>query len=78
MRIGGDPMNKLVRCFLSEEDGLGTVEIVVIIAVLVGIALIFRDAIIKFVTDIMKSVFASDSITTDVQSELIRQNNQIN
>jgi hypothetical protein len=54
------------------------VEIVVIIAVLVGIALIFRDAIIKFVTDIMKSVFASDSITTDVQSDLIRQNNQIN
>ncbi|HOQ08131.1 MAG TPA: Flp1 family type IVb pilin [Clostridiales bacterium] len=71
-------MNKLVRSFLSEEDGLGTVEIVVIIAVLVGIALIFRDAIIKFVTDIMKSIFASDSITNDVNSQLIRQSNQIN
>ncbi|NLH97078.1 MAG: hypothetical protein GX477_07050 [Clostridiaceae bacterium] len=70
-------MNKLVRNFLSEEDGLGTVEIVVIIAVLVGIALIFRDAIIKFVTDIMKSIFAGDSITNDVNSQLIRQNNQI-
>ena len=52
-------------------------EIVVIIAVLVGIALIFRDAIIKFVTDIMKSIFAGDSITNDVNSQLIRQNNQI-
>ncbi|HOJ80336.1 MAG TPA: Flp1 family type IVb pilin [Clostridiales bacterium] len=71
-------MNKLVKSFLSEEDGLGTVEIVVIIAVLVGIALIFRDAIIKFVTDIMKSIFASDSVTNDVNSQLIRQNNQIN
>lgn len=71
-------MNKLVRSVLSEEDGLGTVEIVVIIAVLVGIALIFRDAIIKFVTDIMKSIFASDSITNDVNSQLIRQSNQIN
>ena len=68
---------KMLKCFLSEEDGLGTVEIVVIIAVLVGIALIFRDAIIKFVTDIMKSIFASDSITNDVNTELIRQNNQI-
>ena len=71
-------MNKLVRCFLSEEDGLGTVEIVVIIAVLVGIALIFRDANIKFVTDIMKNDLARDSKTTDVQNDLIRQNNQIN
>ncbi|NMA34167.1 MAG: hypothetical protein GX940_06400 [Clostridiaceae bacterium] len=70
-------MRKMLKCFLSEEDGLGTVEIVVIIAVLVGIALIFRDAIIKFVTDIMKSIFASDSITNDVNTELIRQNNQI-
>jgi len=78
MRIGGGMMNKLVKSFLSEEDGLGTVEIVVIIAVLVGIALIFRDAIIKFVTDIMKSIFASDSVTNDVNSQLIRQNNQIN
>ena len=67
MKIGGGMMNKLVREFpSSEEDGLGTVEIVVIIAVLVGIALIFRDAIIKFVTDIMKSIFAGDSITNDV------------
>ena len=63
---------------MSEEDGLGTVEIVIIIAVLVGIALIFRDAIIKFVTDIMKSIFADDSITTDINSNNIREGNQIN
>lgn len=68
----------LVKRFLKEEDGLGTVEIVVIIAVLVGIALIFRDAIIKFVTDIMKSVFADDTITRDVDSGNIRQGNKVN
>ncbi len=68
----------LIRSFLKEEDGLGTVEIVVIIAVLVGIALIFRDAIIKFVTDIMKSVFADDTITKDVNSSGIRQGNKVN
>ena len=71
-------MKNLLKSFLMEEDGLGTVEIVVIIAVLVGIALIFRDAIIKFVTDIMKSVFADDSITKDVDSGNIRNENKIN
>ncbi|MGI6668126.1 MAG: Flp1 family type IVb pilin [Acetivibrionales bacterium] len=71
-------MKNLLKSFMSEEDGLGTVEIVIIIAVLVGIALIFRDAIIKFVTDIMKSVFADDSITTDINSSNIREGNQIN
>lgn len=71
-------MLKLVKSFLKEEDGLGTVEIVVIIAVLVGIALIFRDAIIKFVTDIMKSVFADDTITKDIDSTNIRQGNKVN
>lgn len=71
-------MKNLLKTFMSEEDGLGTVEIVIIIAVLVGIALIFRDAIIKFVTDIMKSVFADDSITRDINSSNIREGNQIN
>jgi len=70
-------MNRLVRKFMSEEDGLGTVEIVIIIAVLVGIALIFRDAIINFVTRIMESIFADQNITNDINSNNIRQNYQI-
>lgn len=71
-------MLKMLESFLKEEDGLGTVEIVVIIAVLVGIALIFRDAIIKFVTEIMKSVFGDDTITNDINSNNIREQNQVN
>lgn len=70
-------MADLVKRFLKEEDGLGTVEIVIIIAVLVGIALIFRDAIIKFVTGIMENVFADDSIIKDVDSGSIRNQNKI-
>jgi len=73
-----DDMLKMLKNFIKDEDGMGTVEIVVIIAVLVGIALIFRDAIIKFVTDIMRSVFADDSITNDVNSIKIREQNKIN
>jgi len=71
-------MMGLLKSFIKEEEGLGTVEIVVIIAVLVGIALIFRDAIIKFATGIMKSVFAEDSITNDVNSSSIRDQNRVN
>lgn len=71
-------MPELIKNFLKEEDGLGTVEIVVIIAVLVGIALIFRDAIIKFVTGIMSNVFGDDSIISDINSSNIRQQNQVN
>lgn len=56
---------------------MGTVEIVIIVAVLVGIALIFRDAIIRFITDIMSSVFGDGVIPEDVSSSFIREQNQI-
>ena len=55
-----------VRAFLQEEDGMGTVEIVIIIAVLVGLALIFRDAIITFATKIMGDIFSNDGINGDL------------
>lgn len=46
-----------IKNFLKEEDGLGTVEMVVIIAVLVGLALIFRKAIFSFVNQVFDSIF---------------------
>jgi hypothetical protein len=39
--------------FLLEEDGMGTAEVVIIAAVLVAIALIFRDKIQTFVETIL-------------------------
>ena len=66
-----------INRFVGKEKGMGTVEIVIIVAVLVGIALIFRDAIIDFVTKIMNSVFGDGSITDAVNSSVIRQQNQI-
>lgn len=50
-------MNKFFMDFIKEEDGLGTVEIVIIIAVLVGLALIFRKAIFDFVNQIFDKIF---------------------
>lgn len=54
-------MLSLVKGFLKDEDGMGTVEIVVIIAVLVTIALIFRKAITTWVKDTLTSIFSGAS-----------------
>ena len=50
-------MLKLLRDFWNEETGMGTVEIVLIIAALVAVALIFKDAIIKFVQNAIDVIF---------------------
>lgn len=44
---------KTVRQFLTEEDGMGTVEVILIIVVLVGLVVIFKERI----TDIVNSIF---------------------
>lgn len=51
---------------LREESGLGTLEIVLIIAVLVGVALLFRKEIEQFANSLVKKVF-DDSIINSIQ-----------
>jgi Flp pilus assembly pilin Flp len=55
----------LCKRFICEEDGMGTVEIVIIIAVLVSVALIFKGRISQFVTDLMDQFF--DAGKVDIQ-----------
>lgn len=50
----------LLRKFWEEEDGMGTVEIVMIIAALMCIALLFRQTITEFASTIIKNVFPDD------------------
>ena len=52
-------MLKLLKDFFKEEDGMGTVEIVVIIAVLVTVALIFRKAITNWVQTTIANIFSN-------------------
>ena len=54
-------MLRLIKGFLKEEEGMGTVEIVVIIAVLVTIAIIFRKAITTWVSKTLTSIFEGAS-----------------
>lgn len=66
-------MMKMLKDFLREEDGMGTVEIVIIIAVLVAVAIIFRNQIIGFVTTIMNNIFggkAADLSTSPTAAPL--------
>ena len=61
-------MNFLKR-FFREEDGMETIEVVVIIAVLVTIALVFRNSITGFVGKLTENLFSEnnekDWTTTD-------------
>lgn len=48
-------MNRLKR-FVTEEDGLGTVEIILILVVLVGLVLIFKDEMLDIVENIFDKI----------------------
>lgn len=54
-------MLKNWKDFLKEEEGMGTVEIILIIVVLVGLVLIFKTQI----TQLVGSIF--DKITTQTE-----------
>lgn len=45
---------KTFRQFIKEEDGMGTVEVILIIVVLVGLVVIFKEKI----TEIINSIFS--------------------
>lgn len=53
---------ELLRQFYEEEDGMGTIEMVMIIAALMCIALLFRTQLTEFATNIMKKVFNPDAV----------------
>ncbi len=48
-------MNKF-RNFVVEEDGIGTVEMILILVVLIGIVLIFKDHLTSLVESIFKTI----------------------
>lgn len=55
-------MMDMLKSFIKEEDGMGTIEVVVIIAVLVAVALLFSEGIKKFVGDLMMEFFDTKKI----------------
>jgi hypothetical protein len=58
---------KMTRLYLTKaRRGFGTLEIVIIIAVLLTIALIFRQSILSFANKLIDTVFKNDSVITDL------------
>ena len=51
--VMGNNKLKSFRQFLIEEDGMGTVEVILIIVVLVGLVIIFKEKI----TEVVNSIF---------------------
>lgn len=53
--------------FWEEEDGIGVVEMILILVVLIGLVLIFKDSLRKLVKDIFDTITkgATDVSTTD-------------
>ena len=49
----GNNKLKSFRQFLTEEDGMGPVEVILIIVVLVGLVIIFKEKI----TEVVNSIF---------------------
>ncbi len=54
----GINMNEMknIHQFFREEDGMGTVEIILIIVVLVGLVVLFKDQITKIVESIFSKI----------------------
>lgn len=47
-------INYGLQKFWEEEEGLGTLEMILIIAILIAVAIIFREQISKIVTNLLK------------------------
>ena len=47
---------ELVRNFFLEEDGVGVIEVVLILVVLIGLVIIFKEQITKLLENIFKEV----------------------
>ena len=58
--FGGIAKRKL-SAFWVEEDGMGTVEIILIIVVLIGLVLIFKNQMTTIVNNLFKKINAQTS-----------------
>ncbi len=50
-----------IRNFFNEEDGIGVVEVILILLVLVGLVIIFKDQIVS----LARSIFSNISSQVD-------------
>lgn len=54
-------MKKNFKDFIREEDGMGTVEVILIIVVLIGLVLIFKNQLTQIVNNIFSKISSQSS-----------------
>ncbi len=52
----GKELKKQVKSFLIEEDGVGVIEVVLILVVLIGLVIIFKKQITALLDNIFKEI----------------------
>lgn len=51
----------MIRNFFAEEDGIGVVEIILILVVLIGLVIIFKDQLNSLVQSIFQKITSESS-----------------
>lgn len=54
-------MRKFLRRLYKEEDGIGTVEIILILVVLIGLVIIFKSQLTSLVNKIFKKIVSQSN-----------------
>lgn len=58
---GGEEMRKFLQRLYAEEDGIGTVEIILILVVLIGLVIIFKSQLTSLVNNIFKKIVSQSN-----------------
>ncbi|MCR5671904.1 MAG: hypothetical protein K6G10_12940 [Butyrivibrio sp.] len=58
-------LKEKVTGFFKEESGMGTVEVILIIVVLIGLVIVFKEQISGIVEDVFKTIRADTRVITN-------------
>ena len=65
-------MRDWLRNIFKDKKGMGTVEVILIIVVLVGLVIIFKGKITGVVNDIFEKIKSGDIVVSIEQGDLIK------
>ncbi len=64
LRLIGRKTAESIREFMTDESGMGTVEVILIIVVLIGLVIVFKKEIDGLVSEIFKTINADAAKVT--------------
>ena len=70
-------MKKFLMRLYEEDDGIGTVEIILILVVLIGLVIIFKSQLTSLVNNIFKKIVSQSNRINDVKSMERRQHENV-